>query len=861
MSLVYNAYAVLPELGFELDSMTLHFWGRAAYFYSKNYSTAANKSKLYSANGNYARALVIGVMTDPADFETFTPIDTITYDQKWTSNAGVFAYNDPLGNDYWQEYALPLAKYQGKGRIAIVAPNPKDFSTASSPTSYFFVDDLEIIKGDFCTPITGQRAEDVQSTSAVIRWSELSENPYVQLQIATDEEFENLVYDQQLDSLNSIKIENLKPAAEYFFRLKHLCDTVAGDESEWGAVGSFNTDYVVRFNENFNAVKTNLPKNWWRSNTATAEEVFNGTQLNEASETASYDWRTSIGSDQYIYANTTTNNASSSTSSAKHWLISPEIDLAPNAEDSLLLSFDVAVRAQSSDIPNPNTDLLEQFMVVVSTDGGKTWKAEDATVWSTDIEGDYNFNNFYANGKFVTKYVDLTKYAGQTINLAFYIYSYADKQVGGSKNFVCLDNIQLNTYRMIQNSDKICRWEDYVGNGFEIDADQLPAGTNFFERFTRAKAVADKDVIERLTIVVEDETVNELENITLCEGTTYSSDGFNFIATQTGVYKQKLQSVAGCDSTVVLNVTVNPIQRTDVEETICQGAYYEFNGEKYYTTQNVTATFTSILGCDSVVTLHLTVNEIIHGEPEEVYLCPGQTYAFTEKYPALAEAGEYVDTIINAKGCDSIATVTIYKAEEEYTFFRAAICQGEVYDKGIFGGLRTAGEYTTPHGEEGLKTIHGCDSIVTLHLLVAQPTEDQTFVMYDSIGIDQLPYVLNDEEILPEGTTVGVYTRSVMLNCGEATLVINVGWPQGINNTFVTSLALTPNPATVGQPVRVLGNFNNASVEVVSATGALVYKAQNLIDPITIPGMPAAGVYFVRLMDGNKVYQAKLVVK
>ncbi len=857
----YNAYAVLPELGFELDSMTLHFWGRGAYFYSKNYSTAANKGKLYSANGNYARALVIGVMTDPADFETFTPIDTITYDQKWTSNAGVFAYNDPLGNDYWQEYALPLAKYQGKGRIAIVAPNPKDFSTASSPTSYFFVDDLEIIKGDFCTPITGQRAEDVQSTSAVIRWSELSENPYVQLQIATDEEFENLVYDQQLDSLNSIKIENLKPAAEYFFRLKHLCDTVAGDESEWGSVGSFNTDYVVRFNENFNAVKTNLPKNWWRSNTATAEEVFNGTQLAEASETASYDWRTSIGSDQYVYANTTTNNASSSTSSAKHWLISPEIDLAPNAEDSLLLSFDVAVRAQSSDIPNPNTDLLEQFMVVVSTDGGKTWKAEDATVWSTDIEGDYNFNNFYANGKFVTKYVDLTKYAGQTINLAFYIYSYADKQVGGSKNLVCLDNIQLNTYRMIQNSDKICRWEDYVGNGFEIDADQLPAGTNFFERFTRAKAVADKDVIERLTIVVEDETVNELENITLCEGTTYSSDGFNFIATQTGVYKQKLQSVAGCDSTVVLNVTVNPIQRTDVEETICQGAYYEFNGEKYYTTQNVTATFTSILGCDSVVTLHLTVNEIIHGEPEEVYLCPGQTYAFTEKYPALAEAGEYVDTIINAKGCDSIATVTIYKAEEEYTFFRAAICQGEVYDKGIFGGLRTAGEYTTPHGEEGLKTIHGCDSIVTLHLLVAQPTEDQTFVMYDSIGIDQLPYVLNDEEILPEGTTVGVYTRSVMLNCGEATLVINVGWPQGINNTFVTSLALTPNPATVGQPVRVLGNFNNASVEVVSATGALVYKAQNLIDPITIPGMPAAGVYFVRLMDGNKVYQAKLVVK
>ena len=647
-------------------------------------------------------------------------------------------------------------------------------------------------------------------------------------------------------------IENLKPATEYFFRLKHLCDTVAGDESEWSAAGTFITDYVVRFNENFNAVKTNLPKNWWRSNTATAEEVFNGTQLNEASETASYDWRTSIGNDQYIYANLTTTNASSSTSSAKHWLISPQIDLAANAEDSLLLSFDIA---------NPNTDLLEQFMVIISTDEGKTWKAEDATIWSTDIEGEYNFNNFYANGKFITKYIDLTKYAGQTIQVAFYIYSFADKQVQGSKNFVLLDNIQLNKYMLTENSAKICRWEDYDENGFELDADQLPTGTNQFERFTRAKTAADKDLIERLTVEVEPEAVNELEAIALCEGDSYNEYNFHFLATESAVYKQKLQSALGCDSTVILNVTVYPKVYNDIEETICQGAYYEFNGEKYYTSINVTDTFTSILGCDSIVTLHLTVNEILQGEAKEVHLCPEQTYYFTEKYPALSEAGEYIDTIQNAKGCDSIAKVQIYNEQEAYTFFRAAICQGEVYDVYPFGGLRTAGEYSTPHGEEGLHTIYGCDSIVTLHLLVAQPTEDQSFIMNDSIALKNLPYVLNGQELLAAGTEEGVYTLTVNLGCGDVTLIVKVGNPQGINNTFVTSLALTPNPATVGEPVRILGNYNNAAVEVISATGAVVYQAQNLNNPIIIPGMPAAGVYLIRLTEGDKVYQAKLMVK
>ena len=859
---VYNAYAVLPELGFELDSMKLHFWGRAAQFNSSRATTTSNKSKLGNANGNYARALVIGVMTDATDFSTFVPMDTITYDYVWASTTpAVYMYDDPTGNDYWQEYAIALANYAGKGRIAIVAPNPADFSTAATPTSYFYIDDVEVIKGDFCLPVTGQRAEEVKSTSAIIRWSALSETPYVQLQVATDEDFEKLVYNQQLDSVSAVTLENLKPATAYYFRLKHLCDTVAGEESLWGSTGSFFTDYVVRFNENFNAVKTNLPKNWWRSNTATAEEVFEGTQLNEASETASYDWRTSAGSDQYIYANLTTNNASSSTSSGKHWLISPQIDLTANAEDSLLLSFDIALRAQSSDIPNPNTGLLEKFMVIISTDEGKTWKAEDATIWSTDIEGEYNFNNFYANGKFLTKYIDLSKYAGQTIQVAFYIYSYADKQVAGSKNFVLLDNIQLNIYTLVENSDKICRWEDYDENGFELDADQLPAGTNQFERFTRAKAAADKDLIERLTVEVEPETLNELEAIALCEGTSYNEYNFHFQATESAVYKQKLQSALGCDSTVVLNVTVYPKVYTDIEATICQGAYYEFNGEKYYTNTNKTVTLTSYLGCDSIVTLHLTVNEILQGETEEVHLCPEQTYYFTEKYPALSEAGEYIDTIQNAKGCDSIAKVQIYNEQEAYTFFRAAICQGEVYDVYPFGGLRTAGEYATPHGEEGLHTIYGCDSIVTLHLLVAQPTEEQTFIMNDSIALENLPYVLNGQELLAAGTEEGVHTLTVNLGCGDVTLIVKVGNPQGINNTFVTSLALTPNPATVGEPVRILGNYNNAAVEVISATGAVVYQAQNLNNPIIIPGMPAAGVYLIRLTEGDKVYQAKLMVK
>ena len=145
--------------------------------------------------------------------------------------------------------------------------------------------------------------------------------------------------------------------------------------------------------------------------------------------------------------------------------------------------------------------------------------------------------------------------------------------------------------------------------------------------------------------------------------------------------------------------------------------------------------------------------------------------------------------------------------------------------------------------------------------MVAQPTENQTYTLEDSVAVENLPYVLNGQEFLPVGTEEGVYTRTITLNCGEATLVIKVGNPQGINNTFVNSMAVTPNPAQVGQPVQVLGSFNDAAVEVISATGAVVYSAQNLSNPIVIPGMPAAGVYLIRLSAEGKVYQTKLMVK
>lgn len=72
-----------------------------------------------------------------------------------------------------------------------------------------------------------------------------------------------------------------------------------------------------------------------------------------------------------------------------------------------------------------------------------------------------------------------------------------------------------------------------------------------------------------------------------------------------------------------------------------------------------------------------------------------------------------------------------------------------------------------------------------------------------------------------------------------------------------------PNPAKVGEPIQVMttAKIDNASVEVLSSTGAVIYHADNLHQPLVIPGIPTAGVYLVRVTASGNVYQAKLIIQ
>ena len=97
-------------------------------------------------------------------------------------------------------------------------------------------------------------------------------------------------------------------------------------------------------------------------------------------------------------------------------------------------------------------------------------------------------------------------------------------------------------------------------------------------------------------------------NASICECDVYTFGGVEL--TEAGIYTEDFTSIHGCDSVVTLNLAVDDLYTETTTAQICSGDTLIF-GESELTESGIyTQTFATILGCDSIVTLELTVIEI-----------------------------------------------------------------------------------------------------------------------------------------------------------------------------------------------------------------------------------------------------------
>jgi hypothetical protein len=108
----------------------------------------------------------------------------------------------------------------------------------------------------------------------------------------------------------------------------------------------------------------------------------------------------------------------------------------------------------------------------------------------------------------------------------------------------------------------------------------------------------------RSACTITDTTIN----ISICKGQTYSVG--DSIYSQTGSYSDTLQNSGGCDSIVNLQLTVWPISSDSITASICAGQTYTVGTFTHNQTGSYSDTLQNRNGCDSIVSLQLTVDSV-----------------------------------------------------------------------------------------------------------------------------------------------------------------------------------------------------------------------------------------------------------
>lgn len=148
----------------------------------------------------------------------------------------------------------------------------------------------------------------------------------------------------------------------------------------------------------------------------------------------------------------------------------------------------------------------------------------------------------------------------------------------------------------------------------------------------------------------------------LTPGTFSSSDSSNFIvdaatgtidiaASTGGSYEVYFTTNTACPQTDTFAITIGDSTTATLNETVCSS--YDLNGQIYTSSGTYTQTIANGVGCDSVITLNLTINATtasLNQTACQSFDLNGQTYT---------SSGTYVQTLTNSVGCDSILTLTL----------------------------------------------------------------------------------------------------------------------------------------------------------------------------------------------------------
>ena len=232
------------------------------------------------------------------------------------------------------------------------------------------------------------------------------------------------------------------------------------------------------------------------------------------------------------------------------------------------------------------------------------------------------------------------------------------------------------------------------------------------------------------------EVISACGSYTWINGVTYTSS--NNTANYT------VQNAAGCDSVISLNLTINQIYATTDVQTVCDNLVW-IDGVTY-TSNNSTAThtLTSVAGCDSVVTLNLTVNNTM-SSTDVISAC--ESYTWIDGITYTASNSTATDTLFSNTGCDSVVTLNLTISSHTTGSDIVTTCDSLTWIDGItYYSNNSNARFTIPNAA-------GCDSVVRLFLTIipvdVSTSNNWAMITANATGLTYQWIDCSDNSIIP----------------------------------------------------------------------------------------------------------------
>jgi hypothetical protein len=340
-------------------------------------------------------------------------------------------------------------------------------------------------------------------------------------------------------------------------------------------------------------------------------------------------------------------------------------------------------------------------------------------------------------------------------------------------------------------------------------------------------------------------------------------DSFSY--TVSGNYINVYIDHNGCDSTVRLDLIINSSSNNSFNEVACDS--YQWDGVTYNTTGIYTNIYADINGCDSTVNLNLSINS---SSSTDIYfvVCDslewnGQTYI---------SSGVYSYNTTNISGCDSIVYLNLTVNNSSYIYDTISICIGESLSVGA-SIYSITGDYI-----DTVISANGCISAIFTSLTVA----DSLLVSISQFnsdlfanvtgGVAPYSYTWNTQQITSSITPMsnGMYSLYVTdaLGCFTDTAFFDLSdLSTDLQDRLITDLLLYPNPTngafSLEFDINVVSDY---TIRVLNTIGEILYDERinnfsgQYLRSFDFSSYPKS-LYFIEITTPVGVLNKKLVIQ